>query len=168
MSFLFETFQVPLWFLVFAFGCAAPLWIKWYKWFYNKFIVAGVIQKIFSKKGQEFESEDISILQKATDGWNTSVEKDIKTAEIKKSSKKYLQTEADQPYVKIVLKALAMNGDAGMLLQSISDKLEIGSNEIKSALSYLEKNEFIDAVGSKYYLVERGKRYCIKRGYIKE
>ena len=168
MSFLFETFQVPLWFLIFAFACAAPLWIKWYRWFYKKFIVTGVIQKIFSKKGQEVDSEEISILKKATDGWNASVEKDIRTAEIKKSSKKYLQTEADQPYVKIVLKTLAMNGDAGMLLQSIADKLEVGSNEIKSALSYLEKNEFTDAVGSKYYLAERGKKYCIKRGYIAE
>lgn len=170
MSFLFETFQVPLWFLIFAFACAAPLWIKWYRWFYRKFIVSDTIQKLFDEKEPEyeFESEEVSILKKATDGWNASVEKDLKTAEIKKSSKRYLQTEEDQPYVKIVLKTLALNGDAGMLLQSISDKLEINNNEIKSALSYLEKNEFIEAVGTKYYLAARGKKYCIKRGYIAE
>jgi len=65
-----------------------------------------------------------------------------------------------------------LNGDAGMLIESIADNLEIKSNEIKSSLSYLEKNEFVDAVetgsGAKYYLAARGKRYCIKRGYIEE
>lgn len=170
MSFFFETFQVPLWFLVFAFASAAPLWIKWYQWFYKKLIVTGVIQKIFNKK--ELESEEISILKKATDGWNASVEHDLKSAEIKKSSRKHLQTEEEQPYVKIVLKTLALNGDAGMLIQSIADNLEVNSNEIKSSLSYLEKNEFVESVaggsGSKYYLAARGKRYCIKRGYIAE
>jgi len=167
MSFLLETFQVPLWFLIFAFGCAAPLWIKWYKAFYKKFIVTGILERKL-RKAAEVAEEKVDIFKKATDGWNESVEKDIKTSELKKSREKYLQTEADQPYVKIVLKTLALNGDAGMLLQSISDKLEISSNDIKSALSYLEKNEFVEAVGTKYYLAGRGKKYCIKRGYITE
>ncbi len=168
MSFLLEIFQVPLWFLIFAFASAVPLWIKWYRWVYKKFIVTGVIEKIFSKNDQGFASEEIGILQKATDGWNASAEKNFKTAELKKSSKKHLQMEEEQPYVKIVLKTLALNGDAGMLIQSISDNLEISSNDIKSALFYLEKNEFVDAVGTKYYLAARGKKYCIKRGYIAE
>lgn len=72
--------------------------------------------------------------------------------------------------MKIVLKTLSLNGDAGMLIQSIADKLEIKSNEIKSSLAYLEDNDFVEAVttssGSKYYLSSRGKKYCIKRGYI--
>ena len=50
MSFLFEIFEVPLWFLIFAFGCAAPLWIKWYKVFYKKFIASGLLQKKIRKK----------------------------------------------------------------------------------------------------------------------
>ena len=74
--------------------------------------------------------------------------------------------------MKIVLKTLALAGDAGMLIQSIADKLEVSSNEIKSSLAYLEKNEFVESVaagtGTKYYLTSRGKRYAIKQGYIKE
>ena len=74
--------------------------------------------------------------------------------------------------MKIVLKTLALQGDAGMLIQSIADKLEINNNEIKSSLLYLEKNEFVDVVaasnGTKYYLSARGKKYCMKRGYITE
>ncbi len=167
MSFLFSTYEIPLWFLIFAFGCAAPLWIKWYKAFYKKFIVTGILKNKM-RKAAEVAEEKVDILKKATDGWNASVEHDRKTEELKKSSQKHLQTEEDQPYVKIVLKTLALNGDAGMLLQSMADKLDISSNEIKKALAYLEKNEFAEAVGSKYYLAARGKQYCIKRGYITE
>lgn len=166
MSFLFETFALPLWFIVFAFGCAAPLWIKWYKIFYKKFIVTGRLQKKI-KKASEVAEEKIDVLKKATEHMNANV-KDV----LKKSKEGTAMGSDDQPYVKIVLKVLALNGDAGMLLQSIADNLDIKSNEIKSSLSYLEKNEFVESVaggsGVTYYLAARGRKYCIKRGYITE
>lgn len=169
MSFLFSTFPVPLWFLIFSFACAAPLWIKWYKFIYNK--IKG--SSIFKNKFRSFDDstvEDISVFQKATDNWNASVEHELRSAKLKKSKQQSDVSSADQPYVKIVLKTLALSGDAGMLLQSIADKLEIKSNDIKSSLAYLEKNEFVEAVlgsmGTKYYLAARGKKYCVKRGYI--
>ena len=171
MSFLFATFPVPLWFLIFAFACAAPLWIKWYKIFHKKIIVGKVLKSDFFNPKEDIP-EDISVFQKATDNWNANVKHDLKTAELKKSKSKHDASSVDQPYVKIVLKTLAINGDAGRLIQSIADKLEIKSNEIKSSLSYLEENEFVEAVatgsGVKYYLAARGKKYCIKRGYISE
>ncbi|MCK4865650.1 MAG: hypothetical protein KAT06_09480 [Gammaproteobacteria bacterium] len=171
MSFLFETFEIPLWLLVFAFACAAPLWIKWYQMFYRKFIVTGVLQKNIKKAGDAVE-EKANILKKATDNWNSSSEHELNTASTEKKKREHLVTEAEQPYVKIVLKILAINGDAGMLIQSIADKLEINSNEIKNSLLYLERNEFVDVIaagnGTKYYLSARGKKYCVKRGYITE
>ena len=170
MSFLTATFEIPLWFLVFAFACAAPLWIKWYKFLYRKFIKSSFFKNKFADS-EEFDSE-ISVLKKATDNWNASVEHELKASGLKKSKREHDISSAKQPYVKIVLKTLALQGDAGMLIQSIADKLEINSNEIKGSLSYLEKNEFVEAIlggsGTKYYLVERGKKYCIKRGYITE
>ena len=170
MSFLTATFEIPLWFLVFAFACAAPLWIKWYKYIYRKLIKSSFIKDTF-KDSEEFNSE-ISILQKATDNWNASVEHELQAEELKKSKRGHDISSVNQPYVKIVLKTLALQGDAGMLLQSIADKLEISNNEIKSSLSYLEKNEFVEGVlgssGTKYYLASRGKQYCIKRGYVSE
>lgn len=170
MSFIFATFQIPLWFLIFILACAAPIWVKWYKLLYRKFIANRFFQdKIFHS---EDDSEDINIFQKATDNWNASADHDLKSVELKKSKRQHDISSADQPYVKIVLKVLALKGDAGMLIQSISDNLEISSNEIKKALSYLEKNEFVEAVagsmGVKYYLSPRGKKYCIKRAYIKK
>ena len=170
MTFLFTTFPVPLWFLIFAFGCAAPLWIKWYKIFYNKIIVGKILDNDFFESELEPLEEDPSLFQKATDNWNASVEHDLKTQKLKKSKREHEAHSVEQPYVKIVLKTLSLNGDAGMLNQSIADKLEIKSNDIKSSLKYLEENEFVEAVttgsGVKYYLTARGKKYCIKRGYI--
>lgn len=172
MSFLFATFPVPLWFLIFALACAAPLWIKWYKWFHKKIIVGKILKSDFFESELEPFEEDNSLFQKATDNWNASVEHNLKTEKLKKSKREHEATSAEQPYVKIVLKTLALNGDAGMLNQSIADKLEIKSNEIKSSLAYLEENDFVEAVttgsGVKYYLAARGKKYCIKRGYIVE
>jgi hypothetical protein len=168
MSFLFETFAVPLWFIVFTFGCAAPLWIKWYKIFYKKFIVTGRLQKKI-KQVSDLAEDKIDVFKKATDHMNANANEKNTT---KKPAKGAEMGSADQPYVKIVLKALALNGDAGMLIQSIADNLDIKRNEIKSSLSYLEKNEFVESVigssGDKYYLAARGKKYCIKRGYITE
>lgn len=170
MSFLFETFEVPLWFLIFVFACAAPLWISWYKKFYKKFIVTGILQRKLRKVKKTAE-EKVDILKKASDYWDSSVVEEKKQDEAEKASKANVLKSENQPYVKIVLKMLALKGDAGMLIQSIADELNISSNDIKSSLSYLEKNEFVEAIsggqGTKYYLVERGKNYCIKKGYIK-
>lgn len=169
MSFLFETFAVPLWFLVFSFGCAAPLWIKWYLAFYKKFIVTGILQRKLRKTSKTAE-EKIDILKKATDNWNASAKQDIKATGLKKSRDEHEMSSAEQSHVKTVLKALAFNGDTGMLMQSISDNLGINIHEVKSSLSYLEKNELVEEVvggnGTKYYLTVRGKKYCIKRGYV--
>ena len=171
MSFLTETLDVPLWFLVFAFASAAPLWVKWYKLFYKKFIVTGILQKKI-KEASDIAEDRAKILKKATENWNTSEEHQFETSQLQKKRQENLVSESEQPYVKIVLKTLALHGDAGMLIQSIADKLEVSSNKIKSSLSYLEKNEFVDVVtagsGTKYYLSARGKRYAIKQGYIKE
>lgn len=171
MSLLLETFEIPLWLLIFALACAAPLWIKWYQLFYRKFIVTGLLQKNINKVADVAE-EKANVLKKATNNWNASSEYDLNTTGTRKKKGEYLAFEAEQPYVKIVLKTLALNGDAGMLIQSIADRLEINNNEIKSSLAYLEKNKFVDIVaagnGTKYYLSGRGKKYCIKRGYIAE
>ena len=173
MSFLFATFDIPLWFLIFALGCAAPLWITWYKLFYKKFIVTGILERKLRKVKKAAE-EKVDIFTKANNYWETSVyEKKVNDiADAEKSDNNPIQNTENQPYVKIVLKVLALKGDAGMLIQSIADNLKIKSNDIKSSLTYLEKNEFVEAVagnyGTKYYLTQRGKNYCTKKGYINE
>lgn len=171
MAFLTETLDVPLWFLVFAFASATPLWVKWYRAFYRKFIATGILQRKIREVGDAAD-EGVNILKKATDNWQAKEEYHSESSELQRKRRENLTTESEQPYVKIVLKTLALQGDAGMLIQSIADKLGIKSIEIKSALLYLEKNEFVESVaagtGTKYYLTGRGKRYATKQGYIKE
>jgi len=170
MSFLLETFNVPFWFLIFAFASAAPLWISWYRKFYKKFIVSGILERKLRKAKKKAE-EKVDNLKKATDYWDSSVDEKKKQKEAEKAKSASVQNSEKQPYVKIVLKMLALKGDAGMLVQSISDELNVKSNDIKSSLVYLEKNDFVESVagnyGTKYYLTQRGKSYCVKRGYIK-
>lgn len=168
MSFLFSTMNVPFWLLIFILACATPAWVRWYKKFYLKYIKTGLLKQKYDKVKGTAE-EKVDILKKATENWNNSIEKERK-AEIAKN--KSATQDIDQPYIKIVLKTLAKKGDAGMMIQSIADALDISSNQIKNSLAYLEENKFIDAVagtqGTKYYLAARGKNYCIKRGYITE
>lgn len=169
MSFLFSTMKVPLLLLIFIMACAMPTWIRWYKKFHNKFIKTGVLKKKLDEVRDTAE-EKVDILKKATENWNGSAEKERKEKPGTPQNISIAGTE-EQPYIKIVLKTLALKGEAGMMIQSIADALDISSNQIKSSLSYLEKNKFIEGVpstmGTKYYLVERGKNYCIKKGYIK-
>lgn len=171
MSYLTETLNVPLWFLIFAIASAAPLWVTWYQRFHKKFIATGILQRKI-KEASDMAEEKATILKKATENWKVSEEYNSERAELQRKRQENLKTESEQPYVKIVLKTLALQGDAGMLIQSIADKLNVKSNEIKSSLLYLEKNEFVESVaasiGTKYYLTERGKRYAAKQGYIKE
>lgn len=171
MSFLLSTFEIPLWFLIFAFACAAPLWIQWYQWIYRKFISSDVMQKKRRTKVKENRAKD-DVFKKATENWQGSEDVILNSSNAQKSRRENLVTEAEQPYVKIVLKTLALKGDAGILIPSLADKLQVNTNEIKKALSYLEKNEFVESVaggsGAKYYLASRGRRYCIKLGYITE
>lgn len=172
MSFLFETFKIPLWFLIFAFACAAPLWIRWYKKFYKKFIVKDILTEKYSEE-KVSTKDTVDVFKKASDHWDSSVvEKKKRGEEVAKASSANVQNTENQPYVKIVLKMLALKGDAGMLIQSIADELNVKSNDVKSSLSYLEKNDFVESVaggyGTKYYLTPRGKKYCAKRGYISE
>ena len=170
MSFLTETLDVPLWFLVFAFASAAPLWVRWYKLFYRKFIATGILQRKIKEAGDAAE-ERANVLRKASENWKASEEHQSESSTLQRKRQENLSSESEQPYVKIVIKTLALQGDAGMLIPSIADKLEVSTNDIKSSLAYLEKNEFVESVnagtGVKYYLSERGKRYAIKQGYVK-
>ena len=157
MSFFFQTIAIPFWFVFFVFASATPLWIKWYKKFHNKFIITGVLQRKFRRE------------KTATDPWNEnsgfsgfSESTDIKRKPLKKridpTKKKNIQT---------VLKMLAASGEVGILAKSLSDKAKINSIETTSALSYLIEKKYAESInattGTKYYLTDLGRRYCINK-----
>jgi predicted transcriptional regulator len=70
-----------------------------------------------------------------------------------------------------VLKIMSAEGDKGILLKAIADRLKISSHKVQEALQQLTNKKLIEEVvgvsGTKYYLTELGKNYCMKKGIIK-
>ena len=163
MSFLFETVAIPIWFLLLLLASAAPIYIKLYKKFHNKYVKTGVLQEKLDdvKDATEVKME---VLRKASK--NIQAKASAKANEIKEQRKE----KVDRTNEKKVLKSLAEKGDSGMLLRSIADALNVGSNEATHSLEYLEGKKLVESVnginGVKYYLTQMGKSYCIKKGYI--
>ena len=171
MSFFFETIEIPFWFIVFIFSSASPLWIKWSKKFHKKFIVTGLLNKIFRRAKSTAEMK-IDVLKKATDHWNDNSELSGFTgSDVKKTNP--IKTSADKlkkQNIKAVLKVLAESGEVGVLPKSISDKTDINTIETTSSLAYLVEKKYVEVInstnGTKYYLTELGRRYCLNKRYI--
>ena len=68
------------------------------------------------------------------------------------------------------MKALADSGETGVLPKSISDKMSIDSLETSNALTYLVEKEYAEMIngtsGSKYYLTDLGRQYCINKKIV--
>lgn len=168
MSFFFETIDIPFWFIVFVFFSAAPLWVKWFKKFHKKFIVTGVLNKIFRRAKSTAEMK-IDVLKKATDHWNKNSElSDFTESRFeKRNSVKTPIDKLKKQNIKAVLKALAEGGEIGVLPKSISDKTDINTIETTNALTYLIEKKYAEVInstnGSKYYLTDLGRRYCLNK-----
>lgn len=186
MSFFFETVAIPFWFIVFVFASAAPMWTKWYVSFHKKYIKTGVlINKLRGKKSTAEMKEEV--LKKATDNWNANSElsgfsdsgfsgfadSEVTKAKPKTTKRKSVKKEIDpvkKQNIRKVLKVLADGGETGVLPKSISDKTNIRTIDTKSALSYLTEKKYAEEInstnGTKYYLTELGRKYCINKKYI--
>jgi len=165
MSFLFDAVAIPIWFLLLLLGSSAPLWINWYKKFHRKFIKTGLLKKRLDEAKTSAEVK-VEILKKATENWNPT----NNYPGAKNTSTKKILDSTKKPHTKNILKVLADHGERGMLLQSISDKLDISSIETDHSITYLIEHLFIEAVnapqGTVYHLTTLGKSYCIKKGFI--
>lgn len=171
MSFFFDTVEIPFWFIVFIFSSAAPLWLRWYKSFYKKFIVTGLLNKTFHRARSTAEMK-IDVLKKATDHWNSN-DAFSDFTESKVEMKIVVKTPDDKlkkQNIKVVLKELVEGGETGVLAKSISDKMKIKIIETTNALSYLTEKKYAEVInstkGSKYYLTDLGRRYCVNKKYI--
>ncbi|MCK4865649.1 MAG: hypothetical protein KAT06_09475 [Gammaproteobacteria bacterium] len=170
MSFFFETIAIPFWFIVFIFGSASPLWIKWYK----NFIVTGVFLKKLKREKREKSVAEmkVDILRKATDNWNENSEAPgfSENNVQKKPRVKKSVDQVKKHNIKSVLKILAEHGEAGVLPRSISDIAGITNIDTKSALTYLIDKNYVEEInstnGTKYYLTTLGRKYCINKKYI--
>lgn len=168
MSFFFDTIAIPFWFIVLVFSSAAPLWLKWYKKFHEKFIATGILKKRFRRAKSAAEMK-VDILKKATEHWNENSELSGFTNSVvkkKKSSKKFIDPIRKQN-IKTVLKMLSESGETGVLSKSISDRINISPLDTENALTYLTDKKYAELItssnGKKYYLTDLGRRYCINK-----
>ena len=171
MSFFFDTIEIPFWFIIFVFSSAAPLWFKWYKKFHKKFIVTGLLKKRF-KKAKSVAEMKMDIFNKATNHWNENSElSEFSDSVVKKRKKQKKDIDpAKKQNIQTVLKMLAEAGETGILAKSISDKTGISTLETTNALTYLVDKKYSELInsttGTKYYLTDLGRRYCINKQFI--
>lgn len=66
-----------------------------------------------------------------------------------------------------VLKVLLKEGDRGVQIQTITDRMGTNQNKVKHALERLLESKMVDEIiavsGTKYYLTQAGKDYCQRK-----
>ena len=127
----------------------------------------------FGKKEEKLTDAELkaAVLKKATDNMNAISEASAaKDSAANKSMPAYETKDLDKKKnIRTVLLEIADRGEAGVLATSISDSVGIAKLEASNALSFLTKNNFVEAVnspiGMKFYLTKAGKKYCLSKEF---
>lgn len=134
----------------------------------------GIIKKLFSKKEKVDTAElKASVLKKATEHWDTNKESTYYNAETEvaaKISQGYeVLDKVKKKNVRAVLLEIADRGETGVLPTSISDITGKNPQDTATALAFLTKEKYVEAINSvagfKYYLTEAGRKYCISKEF---
>jgi len=154
MSFLTETVAIPVWLLILIIGGLTPLILKLYKLFKT-----GKQEEIIKEERDNRVLLKLRTLRKSASPGKPPVD----IAKEKSKEKKIEMVH--------VLKIMAAEGDKGVLLKAISDRLEISSHKVQEALQQLTNKKLIEEVvgvsGTKYYLTDLGKDFCRNKGITK-
>jgi|GEM_PF-2443154 len=154
LSFLTATVTIPIWLLLLMIAAMVPFFVDlvrvWRRW----------------RRGHLPEmQEHQSVLMRLVNIRRS--EPSQKDAAAARKSK----TDEQKRHMARVLKVMVAHGETGMLLQSIADRAELLTTQVKQAIEYLVDKELIEEVagisGTKYFLTPRGKDYCAKKGLIK-
>lgn len=137
----------------------------------------GIIKKLFSKKEKVDPAElKASVLKKATEHWDAnkaSTDYNAKTEVAAKTPQGYeILDKVKKKNARAILLEIADRGEKGVLPTSISDITGINPQDTATALAFLTKEEYVDAVNSvtgfKYYLTDIGRKYCISKEFNSE
>lgn len=154
MSFLTETVAIPVWLLILIISGLIPLVVKLIK-----------ASKSNTRDEITMEERDNRVLLKLRTLRKTASPSRPPVDVAKEKSK---EKKIDMVHV---LKIMSAEGDKGILLKAIADRLKISSHKVQEALQQLINKKLIEEVvgvsGTKYYLTELGKNYCMKKGIIK-
>jgi len=154
LSFLLVTVPIPLWLLILMIVAMLPLLIDLFTLWRRH------------RRGHLPEmQENQSVLMRLVSIRRSEPSK--KDAAAARRSR----TDEQKRHMSRVLKTMAAHGETGMLLQSIADRAELLTTQVKQALEQLEARNLIEEVpgmnGTKYYLSAVGKEYCAKKGLYK-
>lgn len=158
MSFLTETVAIPVWLLILIIGGLIPLMMK-------------LIKVFKSNKREEITKEERDnrvLLKLRTLRKSASPSKSAAEVAKEKNREKARDKKIEMVHV---LKIMAVEGDKGVLLKAVADRLNIGNSKVQEAMLQLSNKKLVEEVvgvsGTKYYLTELGKNYCMKKGIIK-
>lgn len=131
----------------------------------------GIIKKLFGNKEKSEVELKAAVLKKATEHMNTTSEApDSQDSVVKKTNTAYESNDKlKKKNIRAILLEIAERGETGVLPISISDKTGINQQDTATALAFLTKEHYVEAVNSatgfKYYLTAAGRKYCISKEF---
>lgn len=150
MSFLSQTVSIPLWLLIGMIAIMLPTLVKLVKLGYR------------IKQGELVKEE-----QGDTVIWK--VQNRVRTAKPKKrsSGKNDDKEREKKAQLAQILKILLKEGEKGVLMKTIADRMEVSILDAQHAMKKLiDKNmaeEVVSVSGTRYYLTQVGKDYCRRK-----
>jgi len=131
----------------------------------------GIIKTLFGNKEKTEAELKAEVLKKATDHMNAASElADSPDSLVKKEMPAYQSNDkVKKKNIRAVLLQVAEGGDTGVLPISVSDKTGINQQDTATALAFLTREHYTEAVNSatgfKYYLTDAGRKFCISKEF---
>lgn len=150
MSFLTQHVTIPMWFLIMM-----------------NLIVVALLVKLFTlvyryKRGEISKEEHSDMVVWTVKTTKSSAVPKISANDVAKEKER----ENKQDLVQ-VLKVLIQEGDRGVLMQTIADRMGTTRSNTQHAMQKLVNSKMVDEVigvsGTKYYLTQQGRDYCMQK-----
>lgn len=150
MSFLIQNVSIPIWFLIMMNVIVILLLLKLFE-LVHKFNRGDIVKE---------EHDDMVV-------WKIKTKKPTATA-MKLTAEASDEKERKQKEELVqILKILLKEGDKGVLMQTIADRLDTNTTKAKHTVSKLVDKKMVDEVvgvsGTKYYLTQLGREYCLSK-----
>lgn len=151
MSILTHTVSIPLWLLVLLFVIMAPTLVRLFK-FLLQF-------KQASLKIEDRENQMAWTMKNRLRSASPKLAPAASEADKKEQQRKKQLVQ--------MLKILFKEGDKGVLMKTVADRMETSILEAQHAMNKLMERKLVEEVssvsGTKYYLTQAGKEYCRRK-----
>ena len=157
LSFLTNTVAVPVWLFIVLIAGLVPVFYQLFKMF-SHFNRGEIVRE--SGSDDDMELLKIRTVKKSASPSKSSTEMSKEQEQEKEKEK--------ESNINQVLKIVAAEGDKGVLLKSVVDRVDISDANVQRAVQELASRKIIEEVtgvsGTKYFLTQVGKIYCTKKG----